>query len=118
MRKKGPTKHKNFFLLRKYKEVPRAYENLNPALTHLLGICRINTDWLWENFPNERRFASMIFVSDNNILVPEVIQVSISSMCLRTALMHAGPKSTKRQSTLKARLHTPFQLFDACVFNF
>ena len=35
--------------------------------------CRINTDWLWDNFPNERRFASMIFVADN-ILVPEVIQ--------------------------------------------
>jgi hypothetical protein len=28
---------------------------------------------LWDNYPNERRFASMIFVADN-ILVPEVIQ--------------------------------------------
>jgi|FrelakmetLWP11LW_1041352.scaffolds.fasta_scaffold714015_1 hypothetical protein len=34
---------------------------------------RVNTDWLWDNFPNERRFASMIFIADN-ILVPEVIQ--------------------------------------------
>ena len=28
---------------------------------------------MWDNFPNERRFASMIFVADD-ILVPEVIQ--------------------------------------------
>jgi len=34
---------------------------------------RVNTDWLWENFPNERRFASMIFTAEN-ILQPEVIQ--------------------------------------------
>ena len=33
----------------------------------------MNTDWLWSNFPDERRYASMIFVADN-ILVPEVIQ--------------------------------------------
>ena len=36
-------------------------------------VSRINTDWLWEHFPNERRFGSMIFVADN-VLVPEVIQ--------------------------------------------
>ena len=35
---------------------------------------RINTDWLWDNFPNERRFASIIFVSSKDILVPKVIQ--------------------------------------------
>ena len=34
---------------------------------------RLNTDWLWDNFPNERRFASMIFVA-GDVLVPEVIQ--------------------------------------------
>jgi hypothetical protein len=34
---------------------------------------RLNTDWLWDNFPNERRFATMIFV-DKDVLVPEVIQ--------------------------------------------
>jgi hypothetical protein len=30
-------------------------------------------DWLWSNFPNERRFASMIFVADD-VLTPEVVQ--------------------------------------------
>jgi len=34
---------------------------------------RVNTDWLWDNFPNERRFASMIFTAEN-ILEPKVIQ--------------------------------------------
>jgi Niemann-Pick C1 protein len=34
---------------------------------------RINTDWLWANFPPETRFASMIFVADN-ILDPDVIR--------------------------------------------
>ncbi len=38
-----------------------------------LFLFRVNTDWLWDNFPNERRFASMIFIADN-ILEPEVIQ--------------------------------------------
>ena len=34
---------------------------------------RINTDWLWEHFPPETRFATMIFISDN-ILDPDVIR--------------------------------------------
>jgi hypothetical protein len=35
MRKKGPTKHTKKILLRKYQELPRAYETLNPALALL-----------------------------------------------------------------------------------
>jgi hypothetical protein len=34
---------------------------------------RLNSDWLWDNFPNERRFASMIFVA-NDVLTPKVVQ--------------------------------------------
>ncbi len=45
----------------------------NQTLNVLTISFRVNTDWLWDNFPNERRFASMIFIADN-ILVPEVIQ--------------------------------------------
>ena len=38
---------------------------------------RVNTDWLWEHYPDERRYASMIFLADN-VLVPEVIQTMYS----------------------------------------
>ena len=34
---------------------------------------RINTDWLWANFPPEERFATMIFESEN-VLHPDVIR--------------------------------------------
>ena len=34
---------------------------------------RTSTDWLWENYPPELRFASMIFVADN-VLEPENIK--------------------------------------------
>ena len=34
---------------------------------------RINTDWLWDKYPPELRFASMIFVAEN-VLEPEVIR--------------------------------------------
>jgi len=34
---------------------------------------RLNSDWLWDNFPNERRFASMIFVA-KDVLTPKVVQ--------------------------------------------
>ena len=46
--------------------------NTHPVYILMISF-RVNTDWLWDNFPNERRFASMIFIADN-ILVPEVIQ--------------------------------------------
>ena len=39
-----------------------------------LYIPRLNTEWLQANFPNDKRFASIIFVADN-VLTPEVIQV-------------------------------------------
>ena len=44
--------------------------------------CRVNSDWLWANYPPAIRFASMVVVSgsdedqaEGNVLVPEVIQV-------------------------------------------
>jgi len=79
---------------------------------------------MWDNFPNERRFASMIFVSDN-ILVPEVIQAMYkvrksiedlvtssgdtwSEMCMKVPIVKApdfgkflnfGKKRRKRRQT-------------------
>ena len=35
---------------------------------------RVNNDWLWNNFPPEQRYTSMIFVSEENILSPDGIQ--------------------------------------------
>ena len=38
---------------------------------------RVNTDWLWDNYPPDQRFASLIFVSedeDGDVLKPEVLQ--------------------------------------------
>ena len=35
---------------------------------------RRNTDWLWENYPPDLRFSSMIFVSEDNVLHPDVIR--------------------------------------------
>ena len=35
---------------------------------------RINNDWIFENFPRGLRFNSLILTSEDNILVPEVIQ--------------------------------------------
>ncbi len=35
---------------------------------------RINNEWLWENFPPELRFSTMLFVADN-VLDPDVIRV-------------------------------------------
>lgn len=37
-------------------------------------LIRVNTDWLWDHFPPERRYTSIIFEADD-VLVPEVIQV-------------------------------------------
>ena len=51
--------------------------------------CRVNSDWLWANYPPAIRFASMVVVSGSdedqaggNVLVPEVIQVRNSSPVL------------------------------------
>jgi triphosphoribosyl-dephospho-CoA synthetase len=34
----------------------------------------VNNDWLWDNFPPEQRYTSMIFVADENILTPDGLQ--------------------------------------------
>jgi len=42
--------------------------------TKINFIFRQNTDWLWNNYPPEQRYSSLIFEAED-VLVPEVIQV-------------------------------------------
>ena len=57
------------FLIR----ISSLYLVLIPAEAEI-KLFRINNDWLWNNFPPERRYSSMIFVDEENVLRPEVIR--------------------------------------------
>ena len=41
------------------------------------SVSRMNMEWLWDNFPNDVRFHTMIFEADN-VLDPKVIRTMYS----------------------------------------
>ena len=79
---------------------------------------RINNDWIFENFPRGLRFNSLILTSEDNILVPKVIQAmwrvrksvaeivnknsdTWAKMCIRRPVISAagfGRKRRRRQT--------------------
>jgi hypothetical protein len=68
---------------------------------------RINSDWLNQNHPNERRFGSVIFEADN-VLKPEVIQTIFR---IRQSMQDLVTPSGATWSDLCLRVPSMYKLF-------